>query len=580
MNVSAQLKKAFEFLRTGNLNEAEVILKKVLSKYPLQFDSLVNCGFIQLQKKNLAEAKRYFYGALEVKYDSKIVDNLAELLRQTQSWDEIIQLKDRIHSSSVVFELNYAIALRNKNNKEKSLEIFEKLLEANPKNLNIYIAYGFSLNYFQMYEEAISLYQRGLNLDPENYFLNYNLGIAYSNNEDQVNSIKYLQKSITKNDNNFDAWITLAAQQVKLRKTNEAMESIQKCKGIDPENNLILFQTAVVHMKNGNISDTKKYLNRYLELEPHNPDGNFHMGLCLLFEQNFKEAPMYYRYRVKTSHNKYGMFNDIHLPEIKNDTKIIIGQEQGIGDQLLFLRLLPSFVNRHKNTTYITTDKLFDLLKNTFNDTTIIKESECDDLINNSQEYTKINIGSLLHYEANIKNSLQLARDLVTHKYELPPALKNKNKKIGLSWSSVNKSNGKDKSLPLIDYAPILNIPNLNFISLQYGDVIQDIQDTEKNLGINLYYDKNLDYFNDISKLSALIKECDYVVTTSNVTAHLAGSLGVKTFVLVPKSHGKMWYWFSQDDKCIWYPSIQLIHQSKDGFWDKEIYKIKQIIMN
>ena len=78
--------------------------------------------------------------------------------------------------------------------------------------------------------------------------------------------------------------------------------------------------------------------------------------------------------------------------------------------------------------------------------------------------------------------------------------------------------------------------------------------------------------------MAALANQCDYIVTTSNVTAHIAGSIGIKTYVLIPHGHGKLWYWFSNDENCIWYPSITLIHQKKDKSWKDEIIKIKEII--
>ena len=118
----------------------------------------------------------------------------------------------------------------------------------------------------------------------------------------------------------------------------------------------------------------------------------------------------------------------------------------------------------------------------------------------------------------------------------------------------------------------------MDFINLQYGEVFPEIENIQNKLNIKIHFDQSLDYFNDLAGLAALIKKCDYVITTSNVTAHFAGSLGIKTFVLVPKSHGKLWYWFSKNDKCIWYPTIKIIHQEENGSWSQEIEEIKRLI--
>ena len=67
----------------------------------------------------------------------------------------------------------------------------------------------------------------------------------------------------------------------------------------------------------------------------------------------------------------------------------------------------------------------------------------------------------------------------------------------------------------------------------------------------------DIDNFNDISEISCLINACDFVITTSNVTAHIAGALNKKTYLIVPFIEGKIWYWGINEDKSLWYPSIQ-----------------------
>ena len=357
MNLQNQLKKAHEFAKLGNFNEAKITLQKVLKKFPHHFDAIVSCGYIELQKNNPNNAKNFFFQALNLKKDLKLLDNLSELLKNLQAWDEIIDLKEKYNSTSIIFLINYAIALRQKNNKDESLSILKELYEKNINNINIFISYGFTLNYFEFFDRAIEIYEEGLRHYPGNYFLNYNLGIAYANNELPDSSIEYLKKSIKQNPQNFNAWITLAAQQIKRRYLDEAKESIEKCKIIDPDNSLIILQSGVIHMKNGDLENAKKELKKFIQLEPENPDGNYHLGLCLLYEQNFKEASIYYKFRTKTR-SAFGRFDDMHLPILTQKSNILIGWEQGIGDQLLFLRLLPSFLKKYNNVTYISTNKL------------------------------------------------------------------------------------------------------------------------------------------------------------------------------------------------------------------------------
>ena len=104
--------------------------------------------------------------------------------------------------------------------------------------------------------------------------------------------------------------------------------------------------------------------------------------------------------------------------------------------------------------------------------------------------------------------------------------------------------------------APLLLIENLEFVSLQYGSTKDEIEFIEKSIGKKIHMVDGLDLYNDIDGLVALIDRCDFVVTTSNVTAHLTGSIGKKGIVLLPFSKGKIWYWHSGIGQSLWYPSL------------------------
>jgi ADP-heptose:LPS heptosyltransferase len=75
----------------------------------------------------------------------------------------------------------------------------------------------------------------------------------------------------------------------------------------------------------------------------------------------------------------------------------------------------------------------------------------------------------------------------------------------------------------------------------------------------------------DIDGLAALIDACDAVVTTSNVTVHLAGALGKRGAVLVPHAKGRPWYWHEGDGRSLWYPCLDLFPQHDPSDWSRPI---------
>jgi ADP-heptose:LPS heptosyltransferase len=128
----------------------------------------------------------------------------------------------------------------------------------------------------------------------------------------------------------------------------------------------------------------------------------------------------------------------------------------------------------------------------------------------------------------------------------------------GIAWSSKNQKIGVHKSMALSQWAPVLQNTQVEFVNLQYGDVDEEIKNVQAELGRTIRQVPGLDVHRDIDGLIALIDACDVVITTSNVTAHLAGALGKTGALLVPHAQGKIWYWHLEDARSMWYPSLQM----------------------
>jgi ADP-heptose:LPS heptosyltransferase len=130
---------------------------------------------------------------------------------------------------------------------------------------------------------------------------------------------------------------------------------------------------------------------------------------------------------------------------------------------------------------------------------------------------------------------------------------------IGLSWRSSNPETGAARSLALKDLVKSLEAPGVRFVNLQYGDVSAEIEALERDEGIQVLQCPGLDTTDDLDGLAALIEACDEVVSIGNATAHLAGALGKKTTVLLPKA--RSWRWLSETRDTPWYPSASLVRK-------------------
>ena len=105
--------------------------------------------------------------------------------------------------------------------------------------------------------------------------------------------------------------------------------------------------------------------------------------------------------------------------------------------------------------------------------------------------------------------------------------------KIGISWQGNPKYRGDlRRSMPLGQFAPLARVPGVRLISLQKGFGSEQLAEAGfavTSLGPDL--DEAAGPFMDTA---AVLKNLDLVITSDTALAHLAGGLGVPTWVALP----------------------------------------------
>jgi len=121
----------------------------------------------------------------------------------------------------------------------------------------------------------------------------------------------------------------------------------------------------------------------------------------------------------------------------------------------------------------------------------------------------------------------------------------------------------------------MLNLDGYAFVSLQYGDTKDEINDVKSELGIDIVSYEKVDNFNDIDGLTSLIQACDTVITIDNITCQLAGALGKETHVLL--TYGSSWWvWMSDRSDSLWYDSVKIYRQEANKTWHDSFKRLKQ----
>ena len=465
-----------------------------------------------------------------------------------------------------------------------------RALRIDPNHAFAYSNLGKLFTAQKKHAEALAASESAYQLLPDHPKILVNLGASLNAINKHKDSENFLRKAIILNPSSSEAFNNLAGALSGQNRHKEAIDAAQASIEINPEKlePMIALSSSLENL--GNSSEAEKVIRSALEIDREDPEINNNFGHLLFGQSRFAEGWPHYEYRFKTT--KEVSVNS--LPDIPtwdgnvtDQVKLVVHAEQGIGDEVLYAAFLQK-LNEYKidQPITVTADKrLISIYERSFPNLRFVGRKET---LNPEEFSAQIPLASLGKFYLTDKDDFAKTKHPYLEVDEsrvnaLRRKISSDSKTLcGLSWSSKNKAIGQPKSLGLDQLAPILTLPNLQFVNLQYGDVREQIEAIEIKLGIKILQIDAIDNTNDIDGLLSLISVCDFVVTTSNVTTHLAGSISKETYQLSPKGNGKLWYWKNQDEQghSLWYPSVRILAQEEIGDWSTPITKLKTILEN
>ena len=294
-----------------------------------------------------------------------------------------------------------------------------------------------------------------------------------------------------------------------------------------------------------------------------------------LFEEGWEKHE--YRWKVDPLNKVKWPIEGRDLWEGQHDRDVMLWREQGIGDELIFLGLVPEARDLSKSVSVYIDKRLIPLCERSMPDVRFladpeqIGEQEFDyhlpmgslpRLFRSSEEEFKKTVKGYLKADADRVEALRQELDVGDRKI------------IGISWKSIKSLNHLKKSLTLMEFGKIFQDLDVVLLNLQYGEVDEEIKAFEKDTGIEIIQCSSVDNREDLDGLAALIELCDLVVSTSNVTIHLAGALGKETWVLLP--YVANFWWLLERTDSVWYPSLTLYRQKTLKDWDSVALELKE----
>lgn len=136
---------------------------------------------------------------------------------------------------------------------------------------------------------------------------------------------------------------------------------------------------------------------------------------------------------------------------------------------------------------------------------------------------------------------------------------------VGISWRSSVMSHGRNEHYVSVEeLAPLFEIEGVQFVNLQYGDCASEVEWVEANFPGRLIDLTDIDQFDDLDGVAALMESLDLVISTMVTPVELAGAIGKETW-LITNSTELSWRKKIDDLKDVWHSSIEHFSAKENG---------------
>jgi tetratricopeptide (TPR) repeat protein len=544
---------AFAQHKAGRLAEAEQAYRRLLKTMPGNADIMMLLGLLLDQRGVHAEAIPYLIKAAKAKPNDPAAHyNLALALQHGGRRNEAVSSYRRalkLRPDYLAARINLGNILADDGAGDDAAALYREGLALQGGQADLHYSLGRLLHRRGKEEEALAQYRSALAIKPDLPAAINNLGLLLQEREQLDETIALYQRGLAAHPKDPDLLLNLGNVLVRACRFDEAIAAYRRLQAIAPDH-----------------------------VEAHHFE-----SFALLVQGRFKEGWEAYEWRLRApdAAAKVAQYPQARWDGRRDLTgRLLIWHEQGVGDELMFLSLLPELAREMKLLVECDA-RLVGLLGRSIAGVEFVPRAPDgagpsrwpEDVVAQTpagslMRYMRPDPASFAEGGAYLKPD-EARRDALRERYG------HDRLRVGLSWHTTAASSGARRRLALSSLLPFLRNPHARFINLQYGDHADEIAALAGH-GIELLQDPSVDSWADLDGFAAQVASLDLVITIDNSTAHMAGALGVPCWVMLPYS--PEWRWLLGRSDCLWWPSLRLFRQPAPGRWESVITELTGLL--
>ena len=473
-------------------------------------------------------------------------------------------------------------AYQNTNNLNEAEYFYKKAFNYHDCDLEVCYNLGDILLKLKNYNEAIVYYEkflvlnRNINQNPNDYIIKQ-LIICNIKSENYQRVLYYINKykSIISNEKDLNSYnFLLGLYHFTRYEIEESLKCFNKCQKTQET----YFHIGGLYYLLHDYENTKYYLEKAYELK--NDCKHTIQSLCYnelkfkRFEKGFEwNEARYFCYAHKYTIPESLLDWDMKQP----CKKLLVSSEQGIGDIIQFTRYLVDFAEKYPDLqiSFLLNEKIIHLINLDF-----IQNVKKISSIKDFKEYDFKLYLFTIPYLLKIRNITPYSgkqyiktNDEIREKWKntLNKRFPDDKPRVALFWSGLT-TQFIEKTIKLDTFREIAEL-DIHLISVQKGYGEEEL--LLNNIPITSFdFDNGLAFQDTIG----ILQNVDLLLTIDTSVAHIAGLLGIKTWMML--GHIYDWRWFRNEKKTDWYNSVELFRAKKPRDWTPVINEVKERLIS
>jgi tetratricopeptide (TPR) repeat protein len=554
----------------GRFCEAVAHYRRAIALNSDHADSHNNLGNALIQQGKQDEAQEQFRCALALRPGyAEAHYNLANALMASGHVDDAVGH----YRQAIALKPNFTAAHRNLDH--ALAKPVARVDQSKTGGAQHWFEQGLALQKAKKLSDAIAAYLHAQEIDPDYPYLRNNLAAAYVDLGQECKAIETLEELIGTGRADGLAFINLALAYGRIFEPQRSVEISQRAIAADPRNPHAYSNCGRTLMELQRWDDANAMFERALAIDPNRVDARWNLAMLQLMRGDYARGWANHEVRWEGSGElNYRPHGGLPQPLWQGQPlagkSLFVWGEQGLGDALQFARYVPIIAERVKSEggrmLYCCFRPLLPLFRRSFADCvdTILPDDvrpmpvfdfHCPlmslplrfgtrlETVPGRTPYLAVDEQKVAQWRAKLAGEQRL--------------------KVALVWSgSATHQRNPYRAVSLKAYADAFRqLSNVAFFSLQF-DAGQEIREARAG-GFDITdHTFELRNFDDSA---AYLRNMDLLITVCTSTAHLAGAIAARAWLLLDVN--PHWVWLIDRSDSPWYPTLTLFRQRAYREW-------------